>query len=308
MLLAGETIGGEEAAQRLNVTRAAVWKAMQELRKEGVPVQAARAHGYFLQKTADVFCEAAVQNVFGSTPFLWCDAPDSTNVQARLWAERAAPHGALVIAPMQTGGRGRMGRRFESPEGGLYLSIILRPSAEKQGVGLLTAAAAVAVCRAIQTVCGLELSIKWVNDLLYNEKKCAGILTEGVSNLESGGFEYLICGIGINYAVPSTSFCGELAGIATSLYEAGAAPMPRSALAIEVYRHFMQLFEALPNRDFLQEYRQRNITVDKRVRVLCAGEYEATSFAIDDEARLLVRLDDGEERALSSGEVSVRPT
>ncbi len=307
LLVSGEAFRGEELAAHFSVTRAAIWKAVQELRAQGIPVEANRTHGYQILKEADVFCEAALQQELPQVPLQWHEKVDSTNLQARRWAEEGAPHGALVVAAEQIGGRGRMGRQFHSPKGGLYLSVILRPNEQKQGVSLLTAAAAVAVCRSIKALCAVELQIKWVNDLFYKGKKCAGILTEGVSSLENGGFEHLICGIGINYALPSHTWKDELVDIATSLYTPQSAPYPRAVVIGELYRKLMFLYEALPDRAFLDEYRACNIVPGKRVRVLQGKVYEAEAFAIDDDAHLLVKLDDGEIRSLGSGEVSIRP-
>ncbi len=306
-LLLGEALRGEEFALQLSVTRAAVWKAVQELRAEGVPIVADRARGYCIPKGADVLCQETVQEALPGHALQWHECIDSTNLQARRWAQAGAPHGAVVVACAQTGGRGRLGRHFESPKGGIYFSIILRPKSQKQGLSLLTAAAAVAVCRSVQTLCGIRLQIKWVNDLFWENKKCAGILTEAMSNLESGGFEHLICGIGINYALPPEALPEELADIATSLYGPNSAPCPRAVLLGEIVQAFMGLYEALPNRDFLGEYRERNFVPGKRVWVLQGEGYEAEALAIDDEARLQVCLADGEIRTLNSGEVSIRP-
>ncbi len=305
LLIKENEIRGEVAAARLSVTRAAVWKAIEALRQDGVPIEANRTRGYVLAKSADIFCAASLQKELGNVPLQWHDTVGSTNTAARLWAENRAVHGSVVASAAQTGGRGRLGRQFKSPIGGVYLSIILRPNAQKEGISLLTAAAAVAVCQSAQALFGLELQIKWVNDVFYKKKKCAGILTEGVISMETGGFEHLICGIGINYAVPA--FCGELGEIATSLYAENNAPLPRAILAAEIYKNFMALYNALPQRDFLADYRLRNIVPNKRVRVLHGDGYEATALSIDDEARLVVQLDNGEIQVLSSGEAMLIP-
>ncbi len=305
LLFERRELSGEEAAKSLSVSRAAVWKAVEALRAEGLPVEAVRGLGYRLVRGSDVLCEAALQAELPQLPLRVLPLVDSTNLEAKRWALEGAPHGALVVAEKQQAGRGRMGRLFESPPGGLYMSVVLRPENGQAGLSLLTAAAAVAACRAVAGLCGRQLCIKWVNDLFWEGKKCCGILTEGVAGLESGGFEYLVCGIGINYTTPSAAFPAALQQQAVSIYPEGSAPVPRVRLAAEIHQNLMALFAALPRADFLDEYRKRNLVPGRRVQVMASPPYEALALGIDGEARLLVRRDDGEELALSAGEVSV---
>ncbi len=300
-----EAVSGEEAAKSLAVSRAAVWKAVEALRAEGLAVEAVHGVGYRLAPGSDALCEAALQAELPELPVRVLPVVDSTNLEAKRWALEGGPHGGLVVAEKQQAGRGRMGRSFESPAGGLYMSVLLRPQNAQAGLSLLTAAAAVAACRAVAQLCGKELDIKWVNDLFYEGRKCCGILTEGVAGLESGGFEYLVCGIGINFSTPAAEFPPPIQALVTSLYPASQAPVSRARLAGRIYQNLMGLFEALPSDDFLAEYRRRNFVPGKRVQVMSTPPYEALALAIDDQARLVVRKASGEEVALSAGEVSV---
>ena len=167
---------------------------------------------------------------------------DSSNQTAKRLALAGAPHGTLVLAGQQSAGRGRMGRRFESPAGkGIYLSLVLRvpvPASKALGV---TVGAAVAVARAVQKLCGIELGIKWVNDLYYNGKKVCGILTEAGADLESGQLEWLVAGIGLNLTSRPEDWPEELRPIAGSLYPGGPAPVSRAALAGEIARQLLAL-------------------------------------------------------------------
>ncbi|MDL2254266.1 biotin--[acetyl-CoA-carboxylase] ligase [Ruminococcaceae bacterium OttesenSCG-928-I18] len=301
----GRFLSGQEAAKKLSVSRAAVWKAAEALRAEGLPLEAVKGRGYRLAAKGDFLTEAALQTLLPGAPVRVLQQVDSTNREAKRWALDGAPHGAVVAAQSQSAGRGRMGRTFASPPGGLYMSVVLRPGPGKAGLSLLTAATAVAVCEAVQALCGKNLKIKWVNDLYYENKKCCGILTEGVAGLESGDFEYLVAGVGINYTTPATAFAQEIRGRAASLYPQGEPAVSRALLAADIHTRLLALFSLLPRADFLAEYRRRNLVPGRRVRVLDTPAYEAQALYIDDGARLVVRTQTGEEKVLLSGEVSV---
>ena len=192
----GRYISGEQLAQTLGVSRAAIHKAAAALTTQGYTLEAAPRRGYRLLG-GDPFCADAVGEY--PAPVYVHERLDSSNQTAKRLALAGAPHGTLVLARQQSAGRGRMGRRFESPAGkGIYLSLVLRvpvPASEALGV---TVGAAVAVARAVQKLCGIELGIKWVNDLYYQGKKVCGILTEAGTSVESGLLEWLVVGIGLN--------------------------------------------------------------------------------------------------------------
>jgi BirA family biotin operon repressor/biotin-[acetyl-CoA-carboxylase] ligase len=229
----------------------------------------------------------------------------STNTVAKTWAVEDAPHGAMVAALRQTGGKGRLGRQFQSPPGGLYMSVVLRPAANLANPALATAATAVAVCRSVQALCGPQLGIKWVNDLYYRGKKCCGILCEAGTGLETGRIEYIVAGIGINYTTNPEEFVPEVASMATSLYPSGNAPIPRAQLAAEIHTQLLKVFATLPDKEFLPEYRARSIVLGRPVTVLSDPPYLADAIDIDDEARLVVESQNG-QRTLSSGEISIK--
>ena len=192
----GRYISGEQLAQTLGVSRAAIHKAAAALTAQGYTLEAAPRRGYRLLG-GDPFCADAVGEY--PAPVYVHERLDSSNQTAKRLALAGAPHGTLVLAGQQSAGRGRMGRRFESPAGkGIYLSLVLRvpvPASKALGV---TVGAAVAVARAVQKLCGIELGIKWVNDLYYQGKKVCGILTEAGTSVESGLLEWLVVGIGLN--------------------------------------------------------------------------------------------------------------
>ena len=219
----------------------------------------------------------------------------STNTALKEMAVAGAPEGATLIAARQTGGRGRRGRQFHSPEGGLYLSTLLRPD---DAVGI-TCRAAVAAARAIESLCGAEIQIKWVNDLYINGRKVAGILAEGVF-APDGTLSAVVLGIGIN--VGATEFPAALTSIATSLGNEGFS-VAREELAATFLN---ALPAALTDPTAMEEYRRRNLVPGREVTVLRGGEtYTAVAESITDDGHLIVRTAHG-VTALSSGEVSLR--
>lgn len=223
----------------------------------------------------------------------------STNRDARDWLMEDAQHGDLVIALRQSGGRGRLGRSFSSPEGGLYLSLILKTALAP---GSVTTLCAVAVRRAILALTGIQADIKWVNDLLMDGKKVCGILCENVwSGASSLG---MIAGIGVN--VYGNAFPGDLQAIARSLYPACAQPpvsMERLAAAI-----CCEIFDLLPRVPaHMEEYRAHCITLGKEVAWLENGQMRfGQALTTDDEGSLLIRETDGSLRTVAFGEVSIR--
>ena len=303
----GECISGQQLARQLGVSRAAVHKAAAALAAQGYALEAAPRRGYRLAG-GDPFCAEAVGEY--DAPIFLYDTLESSNRTAKTLALEGAPHGTMVLASQQTAGRGRLGRRFESPVGkGVYLSLVLRPSLPMTEAQAVTVSAAVAVCRAVKKLCGLELGIKWVNDLYYNGKKVCGILTEAALDLESGMLDYAVLGLGFNVAAPADGWPEDLRDVAGTLYDGSPAPGARAALAAAFLNAFWPLYRAGPRSGYLDEYRRRQALTGQRVLVTPRrGTPRAAQVqGIDDECKLVVRFD-GESRpaALNSGEVSVR--
>lgn len=299
----GRYISGEQLAQTLGVSRAAIHKAAAALTTQGYTLEAAPRRGYRLLG-GDPFCADAVGEY--PAPVYVYERLDSSNQTAKRLALAGAPHGTLVLAGQQSAGRGRMGRRFESPAGkGIYLSLVLRapmPASEALGV---TVGAAVAVARAVQKLCGIELGIKWVNDLYYQGKKVCGILTEAGTSVESGLLEWLVVGIGLNLTTTPADWPEELARTAGSLFPGGPAPVGRAALAGAIARELLAL---CPSFDCLDEYRARCFVPGHWVTVCAETEtYAAKALAIDEEGRLVIQRENGRQEALRCGEVTTRP-
>lgn len=234
---------------------------------------------------------------------------DSTNTQAKELARAGAPHGTLVIAGGQTGGKGRLGRQFHSPAGqGVYLSMILRPGCPAADLMHLTCAAGVAMCEAVEAVCGITPGIKWPNDLIWKTKKIGGILTE-IAFDRNAVTEYVILGVGINCSQTPGDFPTELQSIAASLSQAANKPVLPEALAAAMstalWRMDSRLFAG--KAALMEAYRRYCVTLEKDV-LLVQGEERipARALDIDPDGGLIVRLTDGSTRTVSTGEVSVR--
>jgi BirA family biotin operon repressor/biotin-[acetyl-CoA-carboxylase] ligase len=237
----------------------------------------------------------------------WYDTIDSTNTKAKELAKAGAPHGTVIVAGKQTGGRGRMGRSFSSPEGmGVYLSVILRPKYPADQLMHLTCAAGVAAMEAVEKVSGICPDIKWANDLILGGKKLGGILTE--LGFVGSALDYAIIGIGINCRQQTEDFPPELRDIATSLLESGQDINPNelaAALTESLYRMDRQLLDSKAR--LMDAYRQHCITLGKEIVVLQGDEKaEATALDLDADGGLMVRFSDGTKKIVNFGEVSIR--
>ena len=232
---------------------------------------------------------------------------DSTSTYLKSLADAGAEAGTAVVALSQTGGRGRLGRSFHSPSGGLYLSYLLRPNCAPQKLMHLTCAAAVAACDAVEAACGFRPGIKWTNDLVFGKQKLGGILTE--LGFEGGSLQYAIIGIGINCTQKKEDFPTELQTMATSLSSATGHPVSREALEHQLLTHLSRLQETLLSEKeaLMQRYRANCITLGQCISVVRGDEcYHAAAIDLDDDGALVVRTDDGQLRTVASGEVSIR--
>ncbi len=233
----------------------------------------------------------------------WPEEVDSTNSVLKAWAEEGAEAGSVLLAEKQRAGRGRMGRRFESPPGGLYLSYLLRPELAPAGMGGITAWTAVAVRRALARCCGFLPEIKWVNDLTWRGRKLCGILCEAA--LRGDRVESLVLGVGINVDTEPEDFPPPLRETAVSLRDVGCPVPDRSALAAELIRSLDAMAEDFPAAEetYWSEYRAGCVTLGQTV-ILPDGT-EGCAEALERDFALLLRLPDGSLRRLQSGEATL---
>ena len=237
----------------------------------------------------------------------WFDTIDSTNTRAKEMALAGAPHGTVLIADHQTGGRGRMGRGFQSPAGcGVYLSVILRPGCAPDRLMHLTCAAAVAACDAVEETAGIRPGIKWTNDLVCGSRKIAGILTELIT---VGSETCAIVGIGINCCQSSADFSEDIRSFAGSLAMATGREIDRWAVAAALIRALCRMDGILlaEKAAIMALYRAGCVTVGRDVSLLRADTVRhGHALRIDDDGALVVRFADGTVEAVQSGEISVR--
>lgn len=231
----------------------------------------------------------------------------STNTILKALAGQGIPEGFVLIAESQTAGRGRLGRSFHSPVGtGLYMSLLLRPALSAEKSLYITTAAAVAVARAIEDTAGLQPRIKWVNDLYLNERKVCGILTEAAVDFDTKGLKWAVLGIGLNLSVPAGGFPEDIRHIAGALFEKPADTDTRAKLAAAIIDRFFELYGDLESGAFIEAYRSRSFLTGREIVFSMGNEtFSGTVTGISDEAHLLVRLENGEERAFSAGEVQI---
>ncbi len=317
-LLRGEEgfLSGQELSRRLGLTRAAVWKAVDALRREGYEIEARTGLGYRLAAAPDALTEAEIRSFLGPTRLvgreLRCfEELDSTNNYLKTLPE--APDGLAVTADSQTAGRGRMDRSFQSPKGqGIYLSVLLRPRLSPDRLPPVTALAGVAVCAAVERVCGVRPGLKWPNDPVLNGKKLCGILTEMSLEAETGRVQSLVLGIGINVSQGPEDFSPQVREMATSLGQALGKPVSRPRLTAALLEELDRTYAALLAGDlsaYLSAYRRDCVNLGKTVQLLPFGGGEretAQAVDIDEDFSLVVRGPDGKERTVRSGEVSVR--
>lgn len=239
-------------------------------------------------------------------PVIFEETVDSTNTALKALARAGAESGTVLIARQQTGGRGRLGRSFESPPEGLYLSMLLKTTLPAERTLTITPMAAVAVCRTVEAVCGLSPEIKWPNDVLLDGRKLCGILTElSVQGAEAS----LVLGVGVNVNTPPDSFSPALRDTVCSIFGCTGRKTDISAVARRLIAELDGLFPLwkADSRAFLAEYRRRCSTPGQDILVLQNGESRpAHAVGINEDMSLQIIGDNGTQ-ALRFGEISIRP-
>lgn len=303
----GSYISGEELAEKTKVSRTAVWKAVKKLREEGYAIRAVTNKGYALDEENDILSPEGIRQQLGKKDVeieVWKEI-SSTNQRLKQAAlEQKLPRGSVTAAESQKEGKGRRGRSFYSPKGsGLYLSVLLYPEKTAQKSLEITAAAAVAVCRAVKNVCGISLGIKWVNDLYLKEKKVCGILTEAVTDFETGDIEFAVVGIGLNLYEPEEGYPKEIEETAGAVLKKGMY-VDRNRLIGEIVN---ELLVETEKAGIPEEYLTGNIVPGRNIRVSYGNEVRhVKAIEVLKDGRLLVCNERGEEEILLCGDVSLK--
>jgi BirA family biotin operon repressor/biotin-[acetyl-CoA-carboxylase] ligase len=304
-------VSGERISDELGVSRTAVWKHIRNLRQAGYQIEAIPSRGYQLQQSPDVLMPEAIQSglecqLVGSR-ILSLDDADSTNLQACRLGDEGAADGLVVIADRQSSGKGRMGRRWESPGGvNLYASILLRPPVLPFEAPKLTFLSAVAVCRAIKNSAGLQPSVKWPNDILLNGAKVAGLLNEMSS--ETDQVHYVVLGIGVNLNMRVEQFPDDLRYPATSLAIATGKAVSRLAFTRSLLQELDALYQIYLEQGSAPIFAAWTELCDlngKEVQVDCNNLLiEGTMVGLADDGALLLRTSDGKIESIYAGDVS----
>lgn len=305
-------LSGEQLSQKFGVSRTAIWKYIKQLREEGYEIESVTRRGYRLLQTADRITASEIlsrnQASWVGKSIEYFEVTDSTNQRIYDFAEKGREEGLLAVAEEQTGGKGRRGRSWVSPPGtGIWMSLLLRPKVEPQKASMVTIVAALAMTKAMEKITGMEIRIKWPNDVVLNGKKVCGILTEMSAELEE--IHYIIVGIGIN--ANTESFPEDIQDRATSIYLESGKKIERAAFIAEFCVQFEQYYERfleMGNLAFLkEEYESYLINIGREVKIIKKKEERVRkALGINELGELIVAKSDGTTEIIFSGEVSVR--
>lgn len=305
-------VSGQQLCDRFHVSRTAVWKVIEQLKKEGYAIEAVRNRGYRLIESPDVMSEAEIRSFLNTewigNRIVCFHETDSTNNRAREAGDRKDAHGSLFVADQQVAGKGRRGRTWISPAGSsISMSLLLKPPVMPNQASMLTLVMALSVAEGIESLIGEPLEIKWPNDIVFHKKKLCGILTEMSTEIDY--INYVIIGVGIN--VNQEAFPDEISRMATSILMETGQKISRAKIIASVMRRFEENYKIfLKTQDLsvlMERYNQILATKDQEVRVLePKGAYEAYAEGINTQGELCVTLPDGSKREVYAGEVSVR--
>lgn len=302
-------VSGQALADELKISRAALWKHIKKLRDSGYVIAGAPRVGYRLEavpeKLMPVELEDELAPVFKGQ-VLCFESLGSTNDLAKEKAARGEFRRAgLVVAETQAGGRGRLGRAWASPHGGIWMSLVVRPDLSISDASRVPLLASVVIAEALAEQLRIKPGIKWPNDILVNGKKAAGVLTELAA--EWGGVEYLIIGIGVNANFHAREL-GEHAPRATTLIDETGTPVDRLRLAARIINGIWEELPLLSQgfESVLSRWRERSVTLGRTVTVANGAEtVRGTAVDLDAQGGLIVEVDGGERRVFRAGEVSL---
>ncbi|HFI0458120.1 TPA: bifunctional biotin--[acetyl-CoA-carboxylase] ligase/biotin operon repressor BirA [Streptococcus suis] len=291
-------VSGEDLAQELGISRTSIWKAIRQLEAHGLTIEAARNRGYKLAE-GDLLLPDLISQDLQLPVHLNADS-DSTQLDAKQGIEAGHTSPALYLAPYQNKAKGRFGRPFyASKSGGIYMSLRLSPHVPFLEFKPYTILAAAAVVKAIQSLCDLDVQIKWVNDIYLGQKKVAGILTEAISSMENQRVTDVIIGVGINVHIDD--FPKELRQSAGNLFD-DQPPFTRNQLITAIWKAFIETDE----KELIALYKEKSLVVGQQVSFIeNQVEYKGTAIAVTDTGNLVIQLDNGKAKIISSGEISL---
>lgn len=305
-------ISGEEISKIIGVSRTAIWKVISQLKEEGYIIESVTKKGYLLKEVPDSLREEELlynqrTNWLGKKIYHY-NQIDSTNKEAKKIAANGEKEGSIVISEEQLAGRGRLGRTWVSPfKTGIWMSVILRPQIAPTDAAKITLIGGLAVCKGIEKITALSPKIKWPNDIVINQKKICGILTEMSAEMEK--VNYIVLGIGIN--VNNNCFPEDISNMASSLSIEGKKEYNRKELVNEILIKLEKYYEVFINKhsieDLLEEYKSYCLTLGKEVKIIHKNEeFFGKAVDLSEEGELIVEKENGQVITVFSGEVSVR--
>ncbi|MDR1567324.1 MAG: bifunctional biotin--[acetyl-CoA-carboxylase] ligase/biotin operon repressor BirA [Streptococcaceae bacterium] len=299
-------LSGEKLAEGLGISRAAVWKSIQDLKLAGYNIISIKGTGYLLAES-DVLNAENIKHHFSAdnlieTLFL-VERSASTQQDAKEALLTSLPNYSLFLAKNQTLAHGRFKRDYFAAENqGIYMSLVIKPEQKFQEMPQYTILAATAIVKAIKKLTQIDTQIKWVNDIYLNGKKLAGILSEATTSMETGQINQVIIGIGLNFSIHQTDFPEAIRDKATSLFADTTPTITKNRLIAEIWNQFF----ALINTDFLKIYKETSFVLGKEVSFVKNNQMlSGRAIDITDMGELVVLLDSQERLLLSSGEISL---
>lgn len=291
-------ISGEAIAKQLNISRTSVWKAIKSLESLGLVIESSKQNGYRLLE-GDLLIPEVIEKAL-QIQVSYNEKSISTQKDAKenIMTNPKTPQ--LYLAPKQEMAKGRMNRPFFTSEnGGIYMSLHLKPNVHYSNLEPFTMMAASSITKAISRLTGIDTQIKWVNDIYLGQKKIAGIITEAITSVETGLITDVIIGIGLNFFIKD--FPDDLNSKAGSLFSVQPT-ITRNQLIIEIWK----LFTEIPVKDHIKVYKDKSLVLNRQVTfmendTLISGK----AIAITDEGHLVIRLESGHEKILRSGEISL---
>lgn len=301
----GEPVSGETLAGELSVSRAAVWKQVQALKREGYMIRTSIKRGYSLEGSPDLLVPAGIKAGLSTTimgkNIHYFKETVSTNILARDMAD-SVEEGTVVIAESQTGGRGRLGHKWISPEGGIWLSVVLKPKMQPLYAARITLLAGVAVAKTIRSY-GLPAKIKWPNDVLINDKKVCGILTEIGAEMDS--IHYVVVGMGIDANVDTETFPEEFRDSSTSLKNELGSGINRVEFVQRLLSELESLYMEFQGEGFssiMEDWRNMSATIGEWVKITTQTRaVYGEAVGVDSEGALIIETDEGKLEKIVAG-------
>lgn len=308
-----EFISGEDISSVLGISRAAVWKYMKVIKEDGYNIESVSRKGYKLISSPDLLTFEEI-NPYLSTNYIgkqiiYFNSIDSTNNEAKKLANSGCLEGTVIISEEQTMGRGRLGRNWVSPKfKGIWMSIVLRPNIDPMNVAKITQVGAAAVLRAIKEQ-GINAHIKWPNDIVLNNKKVCGILTE--MSGEINNINYVVMGIGVNVNIDKEDFPKDIQEIATSLKIEEGKGIKRKTLVASILNNLEELYDEFTKNEDIKTSidicRENSILIGKTIKIINRSNViMAEAINLSDDGKLIVKYEDGSIHEVISGEVSIR--